>query len=54
MKYKKNKNLKLRLNLIKRAKLTYIPYQGSVIIIDIKSDGIIVINDNGIIKIFYV
>ena len=50
MKYKKNKNLKLRLNLIKRAKLTYIPYQGSVIIIDIKSDGIIVINDNGIIK----
>ncbi len=26
MKYKKNKNLKLRLNLIKRAKLTYISY----------------------------
>lgn len=45
-----HKNLKLRLNLVKRAIITYIPYQGSVIIIDINSDGTLVIKDNGISK----
>ncbi len=47
-----HKNLKLRLNLVKRAIITYIPYQGSVIIIDINSDGTVMLKtrNNGIAK----
>ena len=46
------KNLKLRLHLIKRVVITYIPYSGSIISIDISHDGRIIVDDNGVRKTF--
>lgn len=45
-----NQNLKLRFHLIKRVVITYMPYTGSTISIDISDSGPILVNDNGICK----
>lgn len=43
-------NLKLRLNLVKRAVITYELGDDTSVVIDISGDGKIRINDNGIVK----
>lgn len=43
-------NLKLRLNLVKRAVITYEQGDDTSVVIDISGDGKIRINDNGIVR----
>ncbi|MBQ2678731.1 MAG: hypothetical protein IJF98_00885 [Firmicutes bacterium] len=47
-----NQNLKLRFHLVKRAVITFMPYPGSTISVDVSDDGQIVVNDNGICKTY--